>query len=338
MSIPEAFLSRRDFLRVAIKATIFAPNLLAACKSIESPLKPDSGKQKLNDELDKLPDSPIKSFLQTRVKPLYGPNPPKSINYDGQEIKVYNPTVILKTINTNSVRGLVAPRSSSFITPEPLLPTKETQIRIPYLGVVLDSEKATIPAGNLAKDGTPLVDIYFPTDKPLYEGLSPVITITTPDPSFIKPEFRQLYKNFERFTYIKEACSLLLVDILIEETIKKMHGLGLNITMEVKTPSGVRKQAEGLIQSLSIINNTMGRFAASFDLAGYLLAFKATEGTEIDDPNNIDAGFAKVRPSMQTAVLGTSATDILYNCLRWVLSTPEANSQLAHVGNINNIP
>lgn len=82
----------------------------------------------------------------------------------------------------------------------------------------------------------------------------------------------------------------------------------------------------------------MGRFAACFDLAGYLLAFKATEGTEIDDPNNMDPGLAKVRPSMQTVALGTSTVDILYNSFRWVLSTPDASSQLVHVGDIKKLP
>lgn len=334
MSTIETDVSRRKFLQVAVAG--LATILLAACSPSETPPRLDLGKQRLNDELDKLPNSAIKSLLLARVKPFYGSSPLKSINYNGQEIKVYNPAVVLKTANTNEVRGEVTPRSS-FLTSDPLFPTRETLIRVPYPGIVLDSEKATIPAGNLAKDGTPLVDVLFPTDRPFYEGLNPVITITTPDPSFIKPQFRQKYKNLERFVYIKEVCSLLLVDVLIQESVKRMHDLGLNITMEVRTPRGAKRPAEALIQSLVIINNTMGRFAASFDLAGYLVAFKATEGTEIDDPTNMDAGFLKVRPSMQTAVLGTSAKDILYNSLRWVLNTPEAN-QLAHVGNINLLP
>lgn len=303
----------------------------------EDSQKVDLGKQKLSTELDALPDSPIKTLLLGRVKPLYDSNPPKSINYDGLEIKVSNPKVILKTVNTNRVSGFFTPRDSSYITLEPLYPTRATRLRIPYLGLVLDSEKGTIPAENLAEDGTPLVDIEFPTDKVLYEGFSPVITITTPDPAVIKPEFRQLYRNFERFAYIKEACSALLIDILIEETVKKMHSLGLNITVETRTPSGTEKQAEALIHSLSIINNAQGRFAALIDLAGYLLAYKATEGTDIDDPHNMYPGLAKVRPGMQTINLGISSQEILYNSFHWALTT-DASREFVHVGNINNIP
>lgn len=303
----------------------------------EDSQKVDLGKLKLNTELDNLPDSPIKTLLLSRVKPLYDLNPPKSLNFAGLEVNVSNPKVVLKTVNINRVSGLFTPRDSSFTTPEPLYPTRVTRLRIPYLGLVLDSEKATIPAENLAEDGTPLVDIEFPIDKALYEGFSPVITITTPNPSVIKPEFKKLYRNFERFAYIKEACSSLLVDILVEETVKKMHSLGLNITVETRTPSGTEKQAEALIHSLTLINNAQGRFAAVIDLAGYLLAYKATEGTDIDDPSNMYPGLAKVRPGMQTVNLGTSSKDILYNSFHWALTT-DASKELIHVGNINNIP
>lgn len=298
----------------------------------------DLGKQKLNAELDQPPDSPIKTLLLNRVKPLYGPNPPKSLNYAGLEVKVSIPKVILKTENTKRVSGLFTPRDSSYTTPEPLYPTRATRLRIPYLGLVLASEKIDIPAENLAEDGTPLVDIDFPIDKALYEGFSPVMTITTPHPSIIKPGSRQLYKNFERFVYIKEACSALLVDILVEETVKKMHSLGLNITLEARTPGGTRRQAEALTQSLMIINNAQGRFAAVIDLAGYLLAYKAIEGTDVDDPNNMDPSFARVRPSMKAVNLGISPQDILYNSFHWVLTTPAASREFAHAGNINNIP
>lgn len=329
---------------------ILTPGLLtAACspskpaptstpRVTEAPPNMDLGRQKLNTELDNLPDSVIKSLLLARVKPLFGPNPPAIINYDGLDVKLSRPVVRLQTLNANRVSGLFTPRDSSTTTLEPLYPTKETTVRTPYLRLVLDAEKSTIPPSNLGTDGTPLLDIDFPTNTPFYEGLSPVITITTPEPSFIKPVDKKLFENFERFCYVKEACSLLLVDIYIMEAVKKMHKLGLSPTMEAKTSNGTTRQAEALIQSLATINNAQGRISAAIDLAGYLLAFKATEGTDIDDPNNMDRGFASVRPSMQTASLGTSPQDILYNSFRWAITTYSADRQLAHVGNVNNIP
>lgn len=298
----------------------------------------DLDKQRLNTELDELPNSTVKSLLTARIKPLFGPHPPKSINYEGLEIKIAKSKVVSKTVNINEVRGLYSPRDSSFVTLEPLYPTKETTIRIPYLGLLLDSERSDIPVGNLAVDNTPLIDIVFPTDKPFYEGFSHVITITTPDPSVIEPEYRNLYRNFEKFAYVKEACSLLAIDILVEEIVKKMGNLGLNPTIEARTINGTRKQAEALAQSLSIINNAQGRLAAVIDLAGYLLAFKVLEGTKVDDPNNMDQGLLKLRPNMQAVNLGTSAQDILYNSFRWALTTPGSDKLLVHIGNINNIP
>lgn len=305
--------------------------------AVETAQALDKGKQRLNEELDQLPNSPIKSLLISRVKPLFGLNPPASINYDGLDIKLFTSAVVLKTVNINSVSSLYTPRDSSFVS-EPLYPTQTTTLRIPYQYLLLDSERSTIPAGNFATDGTPVVDIQFPTDKALYEGLKPVITITTPALSAVKPKDIQLFRNFERFVYIKEACSLLLLDIFIEETVKKMHSLGLNTTLEARTSNGTIKQAEALIQSLSLVNNSQGRFNAVIDIAGYLLAFRATEETDINDPNNMDPGFAKVRPSMQAVNLGTSPQDILSRSLLWSFTTPDADKQLVHVGNVNKIP
>ncbi len=302
---------------------------------VETQSKPDEGKRRLNEELDRLSDSPIKSLLAARVKPFFGSNPPKSVTYDGLDIKVSNPTVVLKTVNTDSASGVYTPRDSSFSTLEPLYPTKEVTLKIPYLGLVSDSEKATIPAANLASDGTPLIDMNFPVDKPFYEGITPVITITTPDSSFIKSADKQLFKNFERFGYVKEACSMLLLDIYFEETVKEMHALGLNITMETRAKNGTVRQAEGLVQSLTVLHNAGGRIAASIDLAAYLLAFKALEGVDINYSYTMDQG---VRQSMQAVSLGTSAQDILFNSFRWVLGTPDASKQLDHFGNIANIP
>lgn len=305
---------------------------------VEISQRQDIGKQRLNQELDNLPDSVIKSLLTTRVKPLFSPNPPKSMTYEGLNIKISDPLVILKTVNTNSVSGFYTPRDSSGIRLESLYPTKEDSLRIPYLYLVLDSEKTTIPASNLSKDGTPFVDMTFPTDQALYEGLRPVITITTPDPSVVKTEYKQLYRNFERFAYIKEASSMLLVDLFITETVKKMNALGLSTTVETKTSGGEKKQAEALIQSLVGMNNLNGRLNAAFDIAGYLLAFKATEKTELNDPNNMDSSFLKVRPLMQTVDLGVSPQDILSRSLRWAITTPDADKYLTHVGNLKNIP
>lgn len=76
---------------------------------------------------------------------------------------------------------------------------------------------------------------------------------------------------------------------------------------------------------------------AAIDLAGYLLAFKATEGTDMDNPNT-DPSFTKVHPGMQAVQLGTLPQDILYHSFHWAITTPEASEQLTHTGNINNIP
>ncbi|MCL5091123.1 MAG: hypothetical protein M1514_03880 [Patescibacteria group bacterium] len=335
---------RRNLIK-ALPFIILAPGLLVtACtvpkpQSIKQEVKPgvDEGKKRLNEELDKLPDSIVKSLLFARIKPLFGPNPPEKLNYDGLDIKAANPAVILETVNTNSVSGHSTFRDISY-KPDPLFPTKKTNIRFPYLGLVSDAEKPVIiPKDYLAKDGTILLDIVFSTDKPFIEGFSHSITVTAPDPSFVKPERRQNITNLERFCYIKEACSLLLIDIFTEETVKKIHELGLNIFLGARTQNKT-KQAEVLTQSLAVLSNSLGRFTVAVDLGGYLLAFKAIEGTDIDNPDNFDPNFVKLMANIRSVTLGTSSQEVLYNSFDWSLNTPEASSLLHHLGTLNKIP
>lgn len=337
---------RRNFLKnLALGGVIFAaPVFVTGCKSekrtappIETPLGADIGKQRLIKELDKLPDSVVKSLLQARIKPLFGQNPPSSLNYDGLDIKLSRSAVVLKNLNANSVSGHFTPRDSSTTKLEPLFPTKNSTLRLPYRGLMLDTEKQNFPPRNLDTDGNLLIDVEFPIDKPFYEGLSPVITVVAPDPAVLVENNRQIYKNLERLVLVKEACTFLLVDIFISEAVRKMHEAGFDITIEAKDRSGKIRQGEALIQSLALANNALGRIAAAIDLGGYLLAFKAVEGTEID-PEKLDESFAMARSSMKAVELGTLPKDVLYNSFHWAITDPDASQQLHHVGNINKIP
>jgi hypothetical protein len=340
----EGKISRRNFL-IAIGAGLLLPTACrpnsvstAENKLQESTPFVDLGKQNLTEELDKLPDTPIKRLLQSRIRPLFGSNPPTKINYDGLQINLANPTVVLKTENINQVSGLYTLRANFKESFEAVYPTVETTLRLPYMGLLFNSEVSLFSKSDFGTDGTPLIDITFPVDKPLYSGLAPAITITTPDLLSVEPKYRQFYINMRRFSFVKEACSALLVDIYFETVIRKMHELGLSTTVSGRSVGEPVKQTEAITQSIAVINNHGGRMRAAIDMAGYLLAFKATKGTEIDDPNNTDENFAKLRPEMESAQLGITAQETLYKSFIWTLTTPKANELLAHAGNIAIIP
>lgn len=337
-------LERREFLRILAAATLSGQLLIGSSEAPKPTPKPTPekprelplGKKKLNQEIDNLPPSPIKTLLVQRIRPYYILEYPRTVNFGGLEISIQNPQVQLRTENINQVSGRFTFRES---TPsEPLYPRQTAIVKIPYVGLILEREKGDIPPQNLAPDGTPLIEIVFEPGQPFYTGFSPFMEIATPDPKFVKPEYRKLYEVLERFIYLKEACSHLIFDLWTEEMVKKMRALGLRASIEAKRQDNTRATtAEVVSQSINEIHFNYGRIAAGIDLAAVIVASKAVEGTELVDPRFMDEKFKRVYPSIQGFSLGESPQDILYNSLRWALTTPEARL-LHHVGNLDKIP
>lgn len=325
---------RREFLRLLGffgAAAVSGQLVIGSEKPQEVPL----GKRKLIREIDGLPESPIKVLLLQRIKPYYRLDPPKTVDFGGIEIQIQHPEVRLKPENINQVSGRFTFRESR--PSEPLYPTQTTVVKIPYVGLLLDSERAEIPPQNLALDGTPLLEITFPYNRPFYTGFSPLIEVTTPDSSVIKPEYKKLYEVFERFVLIKEACSHLVFDLWVEEMVKKMHHLGFRSKVEARKADGSKATAEIVSQSINEIHNFNDRIVAAIDLAAYAVAFKAAEGTELVDLRYLDENYKKVYAGMRDISLGETPEDILYNSLRWALTTPEARL-LHHAGSLDRIP
>lgn len=341
-------LERREFLKQSgfwvavaasgqlIPASSELPKRSLQTPTPEKPRELSLGKQKLNQEIDNLPQSPIKNLLVQRIKPYYGPGYPKTVNFGGLEINIQNPQVLLRTENINQVSGRFTFRGG-LAPSEPLYPAQTTVARLPYVGLLLESEKKDVPPQNIAPDGTPFIEITFEPEQPFYTGFSPLMEITTPDPKFIKPEYRKLYEVFERFIYLKEACSHLVFDLWTEETVKKMQALSLRTSIEARRADNTRVIAEIVSQSINTIHLNNGRIAAAIGLAAVIVASKAVEGTELVDPRLMDEDFKRVYPSIRKFNLGESPQDILYNSLHWALTAPEARL-LDHVGNLDKIP
>lgn len=327
-------IERREFLRrlgLLGAAALSGQLIIGSEKLQEVPL----GKRKLVQEIERLPQSPIKTLLQQRIKPYYQFNYPKIVDFAGIEINIQNPEVRLRTENINQVSGRFTFRGSR--PSEPLYPTQTTVVKIPYVGLILDSERAEIPPQNVASDGTPLLEITFLPNIPFYTGFSPLMEVTTPDPSASKPGYKKLYEVFERFVFIKEACSHLVFDLWVEEVAKKMRQLNLQSNVEARRRDGAKINTEIISQSINQMHDFNGRIAATIDIAAYLVTLKAVEGTELTDTQYMDENFKRAYVSMRGVDLGETPRDILYNSLRWVLTTPEAKL-LYHVGDLNKIP
>lgn len=327
-------IERRDFLRLLGGAgvTLFSGFVIGP---EPAPKEFSLGTQKLIREINDLQESSIKTLLLQRIRPYYQLVPPKTVDFGGIEIQIQNPEVRLKTENVNQVSGRFTFRRSA--PSESLYPTQTTVVKIPYVGLILDSERAEIPPQNVASDGTPLLEITFPSNRPFYTGFSPLIEVATPSPSVIRPGYEKLYEVFERFIYLTEACSHLVFDLWVEELAKKMRQLNLQSSVETKRRDGSKVNAEIISQSINLMYDFNGRIVAAIDLAAQVVAFKAAEGTELVEPQYLDEDYKRAYVNMRGVNLGDTPRDILYNSLRWALTTPEAKL-LHHIGDLARIP
>lgn len=332
-------IERREFLRIlgGAGAALFSG---FAIGSEPMPRELPLGKKKLNQEIDSLPPSPIKTLLVQRIKPYYQMDYPKTVSYAGVEVKIFEPRVRLAIGDVaNEVNGFFTVREGITTYAEPLYPLRVERIKVPYLGLVSETEKRRLfLPENIASDGTPFIEIIFPPpERPFYAGFTPLIRATTPDSLIIKPEKKGTIEAFERFIYIKEACNHLLFDLWTEEMAKKMQELGFKSMIEGKRRDGSPITAEVVSSVITSINNAQGRMSAALDIASYLVAAKAIEGTELVDSQLVDENFKRAYPKMHALNLGETARDILYNSLRWVLTTPDARL-FQYVGDLNKIP
>lgn len=327
-------MERRGFLKLlgGAGAALFSGSAIGP---EPAPKELPLGKKKLNQEIDNLPPSTIRKLLTQRIKPYYQLEYPKTVDFAGLEIRIKESEVKLRTQNINQVSGRFTFRGS--VPSEPLYPAQAVVVKVPYVGLILESEKGEIPPQNLASDGTPLLEITFPPNIPFYTGFSPLMEVTTPDPSAIKPGYENLYEVFERFVFVKEACSHLVFDLWVEEVAKKMRQLNLQSSVEARRRDGSTINAEIISQSINQMHEFNGRIAAAIDLASYMVALKAVEGTELADTRYMDENFKRAYATMRGVSLGETPRDVLYNSLRWALTNPEAKL-LYHVGDLTRIP
>lgn len=306
----------------------------------EQPKSQELGKLRLLQEIDNLPQSAIKTLLTGRVKPVYQPNPPQTLDFDGEQVKIIDPIVRIETQQIPQVRGSFNFRGKSFVEykpKEPLVPLVPTTISFPYTGFVLASEARSLGAKIDSDDVIFQIPIEFSPNNPLYEGFYPMITVTSADPATIKPEFLKLFQAYRSFVYIKEACSQLLEDLWLTDATRKLHQKGIRTKIEVQRPNGEITDAEIISTLLISLIGLGGRTTAMFDIAGHIIALKAVEGTEIASSSSLEPRIGQLAKTVKDIDLGQTPTEIVYNSLKLALTLPEARA-IHYVGDLNKIP
>lgn len=338
---------RREFL--AGLAGISAIKLLAGCATARPkiptvPAGPTAevlsaeiqkpAREKLLQAITGLPEIPTKTLLTERVLPYFQEFPPSSKNFSEIEVKVYNPTAVSKLVDKNIVGGTYSAKDTNFPVDNPLFPIDNTTLTIPYVGLIVPGEKINDQFSKAA-DGTSIVNVQFPSNRAFYEGIAPEIAIYLPRSGKVTNGSVQ---TIEQFMYVKEACTMLLEDLWVQEVIKKMKDLCFSTHIPAQKSDGSLITGEAIMHSVGILVNRNGRLAGTNDLAGYIVALKAFENTQMWDDLMKDYDFQKVMPSIKDLNLGQNGKEIMVNSYNFVLNSKIAQNSLVAIGNLNQIP
>lgn len=299
----------------------------------------DHEKQNLIDILDNLPASPIKNVLNERVIFIYTNQSPSEVDYHGVKIKIIKSKVSssIKDGSLNPDGGLfhLIEKGTSF---EGLRPIKDTQLNLPYVGPILQSERNQIPADIFAADGTPLISFdYMRNSNTYYSGFAPAIEISDPDPKLITPALKKRMEIMTQQNRLKELCSHLAFDLWIEAAVGKMQELHLPISMSMQKPDGTIQETETVSYMVNEMLNNSERIVAALDLAAYYFAFKAAEGTDLANPQYMDPKIRAAYESTKRVPLGSTHEEMINSAIYWAITEPAARG-LTHVGNIDKLP
>lgn len=341
-SQPDLRVSRRSFLVVLGTGAL----VLAGCSSpkptpapqvttidassfIEGAIVPGA-KDRLIQEVNALPESPIKRALIERVLPYYQQQAPFVLNRSGLEITVHSASITARKTRKAQSDGtfvfhqLNAPEDKFYAV-------ETTKIMVPFPNIIKKSNNKTL-----------FIDYNIAAGAYIPAGVYPKITVTTPYFNLLSPSDRDFHANLEPFAYIKEACSLLFADVMLEEIYKMATELGLPVTVSVRDSQGNTKDKEVVTALWNTLfdssnKNSTGRTVAAVDIAGYLIALKAIESTGMVAKFNRDSNFVSALRLLPSLDLGNTPHDIWERSLDLAISNLDIQ-KLPHVGSIDRIP
>lgn len=293
----------------------------------------DPAKEYVIQAITELPSSAFKDVLVSRIEPLLKIPAPKSIDIAGIPIPVYGVGVRVQTISGNKVRGRVHPRPDMRTTPTIEL-TQDQDIFLPYIDLAKPEEMDRF---RISPDGIPFIIFEGKKGTKFNEGIKPEIIIETPDTRSRNPIDRDAIAKITKFTAVKEASSLLLYLLQVEAMMQELQKLGINPQVEVKREDGSIGVAEIVNTNMDILHREFGRYVATNDIGGEVIAIHASKGMPvIQDMARYDSSFARFHTAISEIDLGTTPQEMRRNAIRVAMTTP--NIPKFYTGDLNKTP
>lgn len=294
---------------------------------------PLSARDKLVEYVDKLPPSLVKDGLTTRIVSYFNTNLPSAFQRGPLNLKVIASEITESTQNVNKVNGTSSIRGGAKVPPPPVRTVQRVEFDFALVGLFDPTENQKFPEVVFYPDSTPTTHRTYQQGTLFYEGVGPQIRVITPASNFTYPS----KTTDEKWAYIKEASTLLVVDTWLEEVAKKMLELKQPFYIPATDTQDQIVSAEMITQTLFELQRGRGRIVAAIDLAGYLLGFKAFENTpDASVLGKYDPRIQAAASSAMRVDLGRTNQDMLLRSLRWAITDQSARN-LVHNGDLNKL-
>lgn len=284
---------------------------------------PTLTKAEVRNLLDELPQSSYKDFVMRYGYNLFQDNPPKTITLKGENISVSD--VRAKDIQSEDIR-IYGNASLRVLQETKAYFLREDHKFILLLPYIKGEKTDELPFS---------AQINYQANLSAFaEGIEPEITFVYPRNGNIPKSEIDNYQRVRHFILAKEAFTVAYLVAYIEETIRHMQIWNLPIRFNDGGQS-----VELLSQSLLVMGNRLGRFAAITDIAPFLLTAKALQ-------SNKDIIEQMRKDSVNTKALNAitnldfrSPEEMVRNTINFIINNKDSVQGVGrHVGNLDKLP
>src|SRR3989344_2207187 len=287
------------------------------------------------ETFSELPESPLKNLLVERIRPFFAETPPVSVERFSIPIDVRTPLLGIRKANL-AIEDVAGHATIFDELPPSRIVLEPSSLHIPYPGYLSEEELRNFH--DKLPDGTAYLPLDLAEGQNINYGIKPQIYLELPSPlviSIFPSEEQDTAKRLPKFLMIKEASTLLAIDLSMEFITKEMQRNGefpVVRTAEQGKPINNTNILPHVIHNLGALN---GRYWSSIDKAGVVLAYHAIKGDGPIPTFLIEGNqpIRQVKTDLDQLTLGVDPIGIYKQTMKWCASP--VSETLPHIGQMN---